>query len=216
MRIRNHVTALFVTDIALENAPLCARLSDNKSRPEGFPPTSQVFSRYVPRNDAGLGLHALRRGVERCLGEHFLDGVAVDERQCQELVHGGNEVAAVDKVVLAVADAGVLRAPCLVVDVGNVIDLGVNLHVHGMVRVQVVRKAVVAYVKLLRCDLSHGHSFRQGPDLHSAILAPLHPAGPSVLHLLGQRYKKRVYVIVGVKNRSLWYKGATTAGWACQ
>ena len=69
-------------------------------------------------------LLALERGVERGVVEDVLDGLAVDEGEREELVNRGDELGAVDEVVLLVATAGVLRAPGLVVAIREVIDAG--------------------------------------------------------------------------------------------
>ena len=110
---------------------------------------------------APLLLLSLDGGIERGVVKDVLHRLAVDEGQGEELVHGGNELAAVSEVALVVDAAGVLGAPGLVVDVREVLDGGVKLHVHRVIAVQVFGELVVIDVECLGCLLAHGGSFRR-------------------------------------------------------
>ena len=106
-------------------------------------------------------LVSLDGGIERGAIEDVLDRLSADERKCQELVHSVHEIGAVDVVPLLVALAGVLRAPCFVVHVCQVVDLAIDLHVDGVMAVEVVSQLIVIDIECLGCSLSHGMSFRR-------------------------------------------------------
>lgn len=102
-----------------------------------------------------LVLALAQGGVEGAVVELLLDGLAMDEGDGQELIERRHERTAVDVVVLMVAVAGVLRSPCLEVDVGEVVELVVNAHVHRVVVMQVLDQPVVIDVEWLSCPLAH-------------------------------------------------------------
>ena len=67
----------------------------------------------------------------------------------------GTSGLAIDVVTLLVELVGVLRAPVLVVHVGQVVQPVGHFHVHRVIRVQVRRQVIESDVQRLNVLLSH-------------------------------------------------------------
>ena len=110
-------------------------------------------------NAGRLIFNSFKRCKEFSIRKDVFDCFALNEGECQKFIERLYKLATIDEMVFGIATGRVLCAPCFVVDIGEIVDIRIDLHINGVVLVQVVGELFKIDIEYLGCFFTHGRAF---------------------------------------------------------